>query len=148
MGRIQIEMFCRNTVLNKNLINQKTEIIIGTSFEVMNELGSGFLESVYHQSFAIALSKKGFEVQSEVSIVVSFRGHNVGNFKADLIIDKEIIVEIKAVPNIIGAHKAQIINYLVASGLQVGLIINFGNPKVEVARLSNPNMIADQDFKK
>jgi GxxExxY protein len=60
---------------------QKTKIIIGVSFDVMNELGSGFLESVYHQSFAIALSQKGFNVQSEVSMAVSFRGFNVGNHK-------------------------------------------------------------------
>ena len=60
-------------------MNQKTEIIIGTSFDVMNELGSGFLESVYHKSFAIALSQKGFHVQSEVSMAVSFRGFNVGH---------------------------------------------------------------------
>jgi GxxExxY protein len=128
---------------NKILLNQKTEIIIGVSFDVMNELGSGFLESVYHQSFAIALSQKGFEVQSEVSIAVSFRGRNVGNFKADLIIDKVIIVEVKAVDKIISAHKAQVFNYLVALRLTTGLIINFGNPKVEVARLYNQNIITD-----
>ena len=67
---------------------KKTEIIIGTSFDVMNELGSGFLESIYHQSLAIALSQKGFDVQSEVPMAVSFRGFNVGNFKTDLVIDQ------------------------------------------------------------
>ena len=77
---------------------KKTEIIIGTSFDVMNELGSGFLESIYHQS--LALSQKGFDVQSEVPMAVSFRGFNVGNFKADFVIDREIIVEVKAVDKI------------------------------------------------
>ena len=132
-----------NTYPNKVLLDQKTEIIIGTSFDVMNELGSGFLESVYHQAFAIALSQKGFEIKSEVSMAVFFRRINVGNFKADLIIDQEIIVEVKAVDKIVGAHKAQVLNYLVASGLRAGLVINFGNPKVEVARLTNPNIMTD-----
>lgn len=127
-------------------MNEKTEIIIGISFDVMNELGGGFLESVYHQALAIALRQKGFDVESEVSITVSFRGFNIGNFKADLIINREIIVEVKAVDKIIGAYKAQVINYLVASGLSTGLIINFGNPKVEIARLSNPKVIAGHYF--
>ena len=125
------------------LFDRKTEAIIGASFNVMNELGIGFLESIYHQSFAIALSQKGFEVHSEVPMSVSFRGFNVENFKADLVIDREIIVEVKAVNKIIGAYKAQVINYLVASGLTTGLIINFGNPKVEIARLSNPKITAE-----
>lgn len=119
----------------------KTESIIGTAFEVMNELGHGFLESIYHKSFAIALTQKGFQVQSEVDMPVYFRGFIVGNFKADLLIDKEIIVEVKAVDRIIGNHKAQTINYLVASGMNTGLIINFGNPKVEIARLQNPKKL-------
>jgi GxxExxY protein len=63
-------MVNNDTTSNKILLNQKTEIIIGTAFDVMNQLGSGFLESVYHQSFAIALHQKGFEVQSEVSIAL------------------------------------------------------------------------------
>lgn len=120
---------------------EKTELIIGSAFEVMNELGHGFLESIYHRSFAIALSQKGFRVQSEVFMEVFFRGFSVGNFKADLLVDKEIIVEVKAVEKIIGEHKAQLINYLVASGLNTGLIINFGNPKVEIARLGNPKSV-------
>ncbi len=138
MGRMKTQIV-NGDIAKEILFDKKTEVIIGASFDVMNELGSGFLESIYHQSLAIVLSQKGFEIQSEVPMAVSFRGFNVGNFKADLIIDKEIIVEVKAVNKIIGAHKAQIINYLVASGLTTGLIINFGNPKVEIARLSNEN---------
>ena len=126
--------------MNNDLLDQKTELIIGISFNVMNELGIGFLESVYHQSFAIALSQKGFEVQSEVSLSVSFRGFNVGNFKADLIIDKEVIVEVKAVDKIVGIHKLQLINYLAGTGLTTGLIINFGNPKIQIAHVFNPKL--------
>ncbi len=148
MGRMKTQIVNGDIASKEILFDKKTEVIIGTSFDVMNELGSGFLESVYHQSLVIALSQKGFEIKSEVPMAVSFRGFNVGNFKADLIIDKKIIVEVKAVNKLIGAHKAQIINYLVASGLTTGLIINFGNPKVEIARLSNPKIIADHYFMK
>ena len=129
-----------DTISNDTILNQKTEIIIGTSFDVMNELGPGFLESVYHQSLAIALRQKGFEVESEVSMSVSFRGFIVGKFKADLVINKEIIVEVKAIDKIVGINKSQVINYLVTSGMKIGLIVNFGNPRVEIARLSNPKL--------
>ncbi len=71
---------------------------------------------------------------------VNFRGFNVGNYKVDLIVDGQIIVEVKAVDSIIGAHKAQVINYLAASGLSTGLIINFGKTKVEIARLIKPQI--------
>lgn len=81
-------------------------------------------------------------------MVVSFRCFNVGNFKADLVIDKEIIVEVKAIDKIVGTHKAQVINYLTISGLKAGFIINFGNPKVEIARVSDSKLIAERYFKK
>ena len=115
--------------------------IIGLSFEVMNELGAGFLESVYHKSLEIALRLNKLQVQSEVALGVSFRGFKVGHFKADLIVEEKIIIEVKAVDNIIGDHKAQVINYLSASGLLVGLIINFGQAKVQTARLQHSKLI-------
>jgi GxxExxY protein len=107
----------------------------------MNELGCGFLESVYHQSFIVALKQAGFTVQSEVPIKVFFRNVEVGFFRADLIINNQIIVEVKAVDSIIGEYKAQVINYLSATHLLVGLVINFGHPKVETARLIHPKTI-------
>ena len=112
--------------------------IIGLSFDVMNELGVGFLESVYHRALEIALCSSGFHVQSEVPLEVSFRGINVGYFKADLLVDQKIIVEVKAIDHIIGEHKAQVINYLAVSGLLVGLIINFGQAQVQTTRLEHP----------
>ena len=115
--------------------------IIGLSYEVMNELGVGFLESDYHKSLEIALRSNGLKVQSEVPLGVAFRGFNVGQFKADLVVEEKIIVEVKAASNIIGEHKAQVINYLSASGLPVGLIINFGQYKVQTARLQHPRFI-------
>jgi GxxExxY protein len=101
----------RQPLLYENL----TRKIIGISYEVMNELGIGFAESVYHHSLEIALRQNGFHIQAEVPLQVSFRGVNVGNFKADLIVDQKILLEIKATDQIIGEHKAQVINYLCAS---------------------------------
>ncbi len=112
--------------------------IIGLSYEVMNELGVGFLESVYHKSLEVILRLNKLQFQSEVPLGVCFRGFEVGHFKADLVVEEKMVVEVKAVDNIIGDHKAQVINYLSASGLLVGLIINFGQAKVQTARLQHP----------
>ena len=134
---IQQTSFVKSSFLHEELSSK----IIGLSYEVMNELGVGFLESVYHKSLEIALSLNKLKVQSEVPLGVTFRGFGVGQFRADLIVENKIIVEVKAITNIIGENKAQVINYLAASGLPVGLIINFGQYKVQTARLQNPKFI-------
>jgi len=123
------------------LYEELTSVIIGKSYEVMNELGAGFLESVYHKSLFLALQKEGLCLQFEHPLAVFFRGHNVGNFKIDLLVEKKVIVEVKAIDNIIGEHKAQVINYLSASKLLVGLIINFGKQKVQTCRLEHPKIM-------
>ncbi len=111
-----------------------TETIIGCAFQVINELGSGFLESVYEKAMLIALSEKGLSVQSQLPIKVYFRNKIVGDFYADLFVENKIIVELKAVKNLYPEHKAQVINYLKGTGIEVGLLINFGNPKMEFHR--------------
>lgn len=123
------------------LYEELTSVIIGKSYEVMNELGTGFLESVYHKSLFLALQQEGLCVQFEHPLAVLFRGHNVGNFKVDLVVEEKVIVEVKAVDNVIGEHKAQVIDYLSASELLVGLIINFGKQKVQTSRLEHPKML-------
>ena len=123
------------------LYEELTSVIIGKSYEVMNELGAGFLESVYHKSLFLALKQEGLFVQFEHPLAVLFRGHNVGIFKVDLLVEKKVIVEVKAIDNIIREHKAQVINYLSASKLLVGLIINFGKQKVQTCRLEHPKMV-------
>jgi GxxExxY protein len=80
-------------------------------------------------------------VQFEHPLSISFRNHNIGNFKVDLLVEKKVIAELKAVNNIIGEHKAQLINYLSVSGLPVELIINFGTQRIQTARLEHPKMI-------
>lgn len=113
-----------------------TEQILAASFDIMHELGYGFLESVYEQALAIALRAKGRQVVTQAPVSVVFRGHNVGNFFADLLIDGKVLVELKAVKILAPEHQAQVINYLKATGIEVGLLINFGVPKMDYRRLT------------
>lgn len=111
-----------------------TQTIIGTFYEVYNELGHGFLESVYERSLAIALRANGFEVFEQVDIPVHFRGDLVGDFVADLLVNGRVLLELKAAKAIDQAHVAQLLNYLKATDVEVGLLLNFG-PKPEFKRL-------------
>jgi GxxExxY protein len=113
-----------------------TGVVIGCAFEVLNELGAGFLESVYQKAVVLALRQRGVTVVNRPPIDVIFRGQCVGEFYADLLVEDKVIVELKAVRSITVEHQAQIINYLNASGIEVGLLINFGRPKLEYRRLT------------
>jgi GxxExxY protein len=111
-----------------------TELIIGVFYNVYNELGFGFLESVYRKALHMALKEKSLKVESEVPILVFFRGVNVGDFRADLVVNDCVLLELKTAETIVIAHEAQLLNYLRATSLEVGLILNFG-PKAQVRRL-------------
>jgi GxxExxY protein len=115
-----------------------TELIIGTFYEVYNELGFGFLESVYEEAMLIALRARGLKIEQQVPIPVWFRGRNIGNFQADLIVENIVILELKAVRLLEEAHKAQLLNYLRATEIEVGLLLNFGQ-RPEFKRLAFDN---------
>lgn len=115
-----------------------TEQILGCAFEVINELGSGFLESVYEKAMLIVLKEKGLSVVNQFPVHVYFRNNMVGVFYADLFVENKVIVELKAVKSILPEHKAQVINYLKGTGIEVGLLINFGSQKLEFNRLYLP----------
>ncbi len=112
-----------------------TADILKCCFEVSNELGAGFLESVYEKALIVALSQKGLKVSSQMPLKVSFRNVIVGDFFADLIVNDKVIVEIKSVSKLSPDHKAQIINYLNATGFEVGLLVNFGRSRIEYFRM-------------
>jgi len=103
-----------------------TDIILKCFYEVYNELGDGFLESVYENALYIVLTGYGLHIERQKDISVFFRGKNIGDFKADLIVNEKVIVELKAVRAIDPAHEAQLINYLKATNIEVGLLLNFG----------------------
>jgi GxxExxY protein len=110
-----------------------TDRIIGIYLEVLNELGHGYLERVCERAMVIALTSAGLEVQPQVTVPVWFRGQLIGEFTADLVVEKVVLVEIKAVHKLESWHEAQLMNYLRASDLEVGLLVNFG-PKAEFKR--------------
>jgi GxxExxY protein len=111
-----------------------TETIIGCAYRVYNKMGFGFLESVYEKCMLIELRKAGLDTESQKPIKVFYEGEIVGNFAADIIANDAIIIELKSVKRIIKAHEVQLVNYLVATGKPIGLILNFGERKVEIKR--------------
>ncbi len=119
------------------LHQEVTEIILGCCFDVSNELGSGFLESVYEKALLQLLREKGLKVIAQAPIAVTFRGQIIGEFFADILVDAKIVIELKAVKKLSPEHLAQVINYLKATGLETGLLVNFGCQKLEYRRLNN-----------
>ena len=113
--------------------SELTEKIIGAFFAVYNELGPGFLESVYQRSMSIALNQMGLRSESESPVQVWFRGQQVGDFRADLIVEGTVLLEIKTARNIDSSHESQILHYLRATRFEVGLLFNFG-PQAQFRR--------------
>src|SRR5438270_7130377 len=143
--------------------NDITEKIIGVFYEVYNELGHGFLESVYERSLEIALNSLGLKVCRQIQIPVWFRGKPVGDFTADMLIENCVLLELKAARSLDSSHQAQLLNYLRATEIEVGLLLNFGlkpefkrlifdnprkairgNPRISIADLLIANREEDQ----
>jgi GxxExxY protein len=116
-------------MINKALTHE----IIGAAYKVHNTLGFGFLEKVYENAMMIELRKRGIFAEQQTPITVFYEEEIVGAFQADLLVKKEIIVELKAVSQIIPDHEVQLVNYLTATKKEFGLLINFGT-SVEVKR--------------
>ena len=122
---------------DEHRFNETTEKIIGCAYRVGNTLGVGFLEKVYENALKIELTNEGFKVVQQYPIKVTYDGQLVGEFVADLLVDEEVIVEIKAVNRWDDIFMAQCLNYLRATGLEACLLINFGKPRVEIKRIIN-----------
>ena len=112
-----------------------TEKIIGVYYDVYNEVGHGFLESVYGNCMYLSLTDAGLHVQREMPIPVYFRGRDVGQFKADLVVADRVLVELKAAQSLDRSHEAQVMNYLRATTLEVALLLNFGGSKPQFRRI-------------
>ncbi|PYT07802.1 MAG: GxxExxY protein [Acidobacteria bacterium] len=111
-----------------------TEKIIGCAFRVYNRMGFGFLESVYEKCMLIELRKAGLRVAAQRPIFVRYEGELVGEFIADMLVEETILLELKSVRSLAQIHEVQLVNYLVATGRPLGLLLNFGEYKVEVRR--------------
>ena len=110
-----------------------TEKVIGAFFKVYNTLGYGFAEKVYENSLAIELRKLGLQVEQQKSITVYYEEYHVGEHFADILVNDTVILELKAVRHLLDEHEAQLLNYLKATTVEVGLLLNFG-PKAEYRR--------------
>ena len=112
-----------------------TEAVIGAAYQVANELGAGFLEKVYENALALELRRSDHEVEQQKQVEVWYKGEMVGLYLADLVVDRAVIVELKAVTSLDRLHRAQCLNYLRATRMETGLVINFGRPRLEVQRV-------------
>ncbi len=112
-----------------------TERVLGAVFEVSNTLGAGFLEKVYERALLRELGLQGIRAAAQTSMEVVYKGHSVGEYFADLLVDDALVVELKCAERLSSEHIAQCLNYLRASGLTVCLIVNFQRPKVEWKRI-------------
>ena len=120
--------------MNQDL-NIITESIIGCAYTLANILGHGFIEKIYENALNHELSKSGLRVKQQYPIQVMYDGVVVGDYVADLLVNDQILLEIKAVNKIQDAHLAQCLNYLKATGYKICLLINFGKPRLEVKRV-------------
>ena len=116
-------------------INQLTYAINGAIFEVNRVLGPGFLEKVYENALLLELKRRGLRAQNQVPIKVYYKEEAVGEYIADILVEGKIIVEIKTVDKLDKIHEAQLLNYMKATGIQVGLLVNFKQTKAQIKRM-------------
>jgi len=118
-------------------LNSITEKIIGAAYAVSNTLGSGFLEKVYENAMFLEILKSNLSVLKQYPLHVYYEDQIVGEYFADLIVEDQVIVEIKAIRELNEIHQAQLMNYLTACNKRCGLLINFGKPRIEIKRILN-----------
>jgi GxxExxY protein len=124
-------------ITDRASLNGLTEQIIGCAFTVANTLRCGFAEKVYENALAHELMKNGLLVRQQFGVTVHYDGVTVGVYTADLLVENAVLVELKTVKALDAVHGAQCLNYLAATRLQVCLLLNFGNPRLEIRRLVN-----------
>jgi len=124
-----------NSKNNKILYKDLSFKIVGLAMEVHNKLGYGYLEKVYENALMLLLRCKGIHAEQQVPIKVYFESKIVGDFISDILVENKIIIELKSVERIINAHKAQVLNYLTATGYRLGIILNFGKKELTFERL-------------
>jgi GxxExxY protein len=112
-----------------------TESVLGAVFEVSNTLGAGFLEKVYERALLKELDLRSIRAAAQASFAVTYKGHSVGEYYADILVEDVLVVELKCVERLANEHTAQCLNYLRASGISVCLLVNFQKPKVEWKRI-------------
>ena len=120
---------------DRSVLDGISRAAIGCAMTVSNTLGCGFLEKIYENALAYELRQAGLAVEQQASVRVRYRGIAVGHYMTDLLIERAVVVELKAVRALDNIHRAQCINYLKASELRLCLLLNFGRPRLEIQRL-------------
>jgi len=115
--------------------NELSQKVIGCAFEVSNTLGAGFFEKVYEKALCIEFEKNGIKFKCQQPILVKYKGSIVGEYVTDIVVERCLLLELKAVKTLCGEHEAQLLNYLKATGLSCGLLLNFGKPKLGIKRM-------------
>jgi GxxExxY protein len=115
-------------------INELTYQINGAVYEVNKVLGHGFLEKVYENALLIELKSRGLKAEAQVPISVEYKGEVVGEYFADIVVEDQVILELKSVESLQKVHEAQLLNYLKATGYGLGLLVNFTHPKAQLKR--------------
>jgi GxxExxY protein len=132
--------------LEKDLpYSELTRDILGCCFDIMRELGPGFLEKVYKNALLIAMRQKGLQVEVEQPFEVTFRGQVIGRYNADLVVSKTVIVELKCCDSLAREHQAQLFNYLKVSQMPIGLLVNFRRRKLEWKRLQRNEEYVEEE---
>ncbi len=116
-------------------INELTYLINGAIFEVNRILGPGFLEKVYENALLLELQSRGIKAETQYPIKIRYKDQLVGEYFADLLVEDQVIIELKTVEKIEKIHEAQLLNYLKATGIKVGLLVNFKSKKAEIKRM-------------
>ena len=116
----------------KGTVSQR---VIRCAIDVSNTLGAGFLEKVYENALCVELRKDGLKFQSQRPVTVNYKGFQVGEYIADIIVEDKLLLELKALSTLCSSHDAQVINYLKATNLSVGLLLNFGRPRLGIKRI-------------
>ena len=124
-------------VKDKAYYDALVDSIVSCAYKVSRILGCGFLEKVYENALNIELTASGLNIETQKLVKVQYEGQVVGDYYADMIVEDEIVVELKAVKAIENIHFAQCQNYLKATGKKLGLVINFGEEKVKIRRVAN-----------
>ena len=115
--------------------NELSHRVIGCAFEVSNTLGAGFFENVYEKALCVELEKSGLSFQCQKSVIVKYKNILVGEYITDIVVEDSLLLELKAVKSLCSEHEAQLMNYLKATGLSFGLLLNFGKPKLGIKRM-------------
>ncbi len=127
--------------MNQKLVEEDLSYkIIQAAFEVHNNLGPGFLESIYEQAMIIELKNNGLDVEAQKSVDVFYKEYKIGHHIIDIVVNNKVIVELKALSGLAPIHKQQTLSYLMATNMPLALLLNFGSPSVEIARIVNTKL--------